>query len=108
MEDVEIGGKTIRKWDKVAIWYLSGNRDSAHFQDADRLMIDRPNVRQHLSFGYGIHRCLGNRLAEMQLTILWEEIMRRFSHVEVVGDAKYLNSSFIRGITDLPVRVHDL
>ena len=108
MEDVEIGGKTIRKWDKVAIWYLSGNRDSAHFQDADLLMIDRPNVRQHLSFGYGIHRCLGNRLAEMQLTILWEEIMRRFSHVEVVGDAKYLNSSFIRGITDLPVRVHDL
>ena len=107
MDDVEVGGKTIRKWDKVAIWYLSGNRDAAQFADADRLIIDRANVRQHLSFGYGIHRCLGNRLAEMQLTILWQEIMQRFAHVEVVGEANYLNSSFIRGITDLPVRVHD-
>ena len=107
MEDVEIGGQQIRKMDKLAIWYLSGNRDEGHFADANRLIIDRPNVRQHLSFGYGIHRCLGNRLAEMQLRILWEEIMARFRHVEVVGDAAYLNSSFIRGITDLPVRVHD-
>ena len=107
MEDVEIGGRQIRNMDKLAIWYLSGNRDESHFADANRLVIDRPNVRQHLSFGYGIHRCLGNRLAEMQLRILWEEIMARFSQVEVVGDAAYLNSSFIRGITDLPVRVHD-
>ena len=107
LEDVEIGGKTIRKWDKVAIWYMSGNRDVGHFEDADQLMIDRPNARQHLSFGYGIHRCLGNRLAEMQLKILWEEIMKRFEHVELVDEPKYLNSSFIRGITDLPVRAHD-
>lgn len=107
MEDVEIRGQTIKKWDKVAIWYLSGNRDEDHFADANRLIIDRPNARQHLSFGYGIHRCLGNRLAEMQLTILWDEIMKRFAEVEVVGEAKYLNSSFIRGITDLPVRVHE-
>ena len=107
MEDVEIGGHQIRKLDKLAIWYLSGNRDEGHFADPNRLIIDRPNVRQHLSFGYGIHRCLGNRLAEMQLRVLWEEIMARFSQVEVVGDAQYLNSSFIRGITDLPVRVHD-
>lgn len=107
LDDVEIGGQLIRKWDKLAIWYLSGNRDDSHFSDPNRLLIDRPNVRQHLSFGYGIHRCLGNRLAEMQLRILWEEIMKRFSHVEVVGEAKYLNSSFIRGITELPVVVHD-
>lgn len=107
MEDVEIGGHQIQKLDKLAIWYLSGNRDEGHFADPNRLVIDRPNVRQHLSFGYGIHRCLGNRLAEMQLRVLWEEIMARFSQVEVVGDAQYLNSSFIRGITDLPVRVHD-
>jgi cytochrome P450 len=107
MEDVEIGGYQIQKLDKLAIWYLSGNRDEGHFADPNRLVIDRPNVRQHLSFGYGIHRCLGNRLAEMQLRVLWEEIMARFSQVEVVGDAQYLNSSFIRGITDLPVRVHD-
>lgn len=107
LDDVEIGGQLIRKWDKLAIWYLSGNRDDNHFSDPNRLLIDRPNVRQHLSFGYGIHRCLGNRLAEMQLRILWEEIMKRFSHVEVVGEAKYLNSSFIRGITELSVVVHD-
>lgn len=107
MADVEIGGQQIRKMDKLAIWYLSGNRDETHFADANRLIIDRPAVRQHLAFGYGIHRCLGNRLAEMQLRILWEEIMARFDHVEVVGDPSYLNSSFIRGITDLPVRVHD-
>lgn len=106
MEDVELRGKTIKKWDKVAIWYVSGNRDEERIPEPNRLIIDRPNARQHLSFGYGIHRCLGNRLAEMQLMILWEEIMKRFAHVEVVGDAKYLNSSFIRGITDLPVRVH--
>ena len=89
MADVEIGGQQIRKMDKLAIWYLSGNRgDDSRFSDANRLIIDRPAVRQHLAFGYGIHRCLGNRLAEMQLRILWEEIMARFSHVEVVGDPK--------------------
>ncbi len=107
MQDVELGGRTIKKWDKVAIWYVSGNRDETRIADPNSLIIDRPNVRQHLSFGYGIHRCLGNRLAEMQLTILWEEIVKRFSRVEVVGDAKYLNSSFIRGITELPVRLHE-
>ena len=107
MEDVEVRGRQIKKWDKVAIWYVSGNRDDDHFEEPNQLIIDRPNVRQHLSFGYGIHRCLGNRLAEMQLRILWEEIMQRFAQVEVVGEAKYLNSSFIRGITELPVRVRE-
>ena len=106
MEDVEIGGKTIKKWDKVAIWYVSGNRDTDHFDNPNDLVIDRKGVRSHLAFGYGIHRCLGNRLAEMQLNILWEEILKRFEHVEVTGEAKYLNSSFIRGITELPVQVH--
>ena len=107
LQDTEIGGQQIKKWDKLAIWYVSGNRDERHFERPNDLIIDRPQARQHLAFGYGIHRCLGNRLAEMQLTILWEEIMRRFAHVEVVGEAQYLNSSFIRGITELPVQVHD-
>lgn len=107
MQDVEIRGRQIKKWDKVAIWYVSGNRDEERIPNPNRLIIDRPNVRQHLSFGFGIHRCLGNRLAEMQLTILWEEILKRFSRVEVVGDVQRLNSSFIRGITDLPVQVYD-
>ncbi len=108
MQDVELGGQLIRKWDKVVMWYLSGNRDEDAIPRANEFLIDRPNARQHLSFGFGIHRCIGNRLGEMQLNIIWEEIMKRFRHVEVVGRPKYLKSSFIRGITDLPVQVHDL
>mgnify|MGYP005715626559 FL=1 len=106
MEDVELQGKTIKKWDKVAIWYTSGNRDDDKFIEPHKLDIEREDARQHLSFGFGIHRCLGNRLADLQLKILWEEILDRFTSIEVVGDVKYLNSSFIRGITDLPVVAH--
>ncbi len=105
--DTEIRGQQIRKWDKVCIWYLSGNRDDERIPEPDRFQIDRPNVRSHLAFGFGIHRCLGNRLAEMQLQIVWEEILERFSDVEVVGEPKYLFSNFIRGITDLPVQVRE-
>ena len=108
LEDVELGGKTIREGDKVIMWYLSGNRDEEVFPDADRLMIDRPNARQHVSFGYGIHRCMGNRLAEMQLRVLWEEIMKRFHKVELAGDVERLPNNFIRGIKDVPVRLHPL
>lgn len=107
MEDTEIRGQKIKKWDKIAMWYVSGNRDEEKIPDANEFLIDRPNARQHLSFGFGIHRCVGNRLGEMQLRILWEEILKRFSKVDVVGDPKYLKSSFIRGITDLPVKVFD-
>jgi cytochrome P450 len=105
IEDTELGGQKIRKGDKVAMWYVSGNRDEEQFEDPDRLIIDRPNARKHVAFGYGIHRCLGNRLGEMQLRVLWEEIMKRFDHIEVVGDPVYLRSSFIRGIRELPVRI---
>ncbi|CDO59720.1 putative cytochrome P450 hydroxylase [Candidatus Phaeomarinobacter ectocarpi] len=108
LEDVELGGKTIRKGDKVVMWYLSGNRDEAVFPDADRLIIDRPNARQHVSFGFGVHRCMGNRLAEMQLRVLWEEIMKRFHTVEVVGEVERLSNNFIRGIASVPVRLHPL
>ena len=104
-EDAELGGEQIREGDRVCIWYLSGNRDEAAIKDANQFLIDRANVRQHLSFGFGIHRCLGNRLAEMQLRIIWEEILKRFKRVEVVGEPQYLRSSFIRGIRDLPVKV---
>jgi cytochrome P450 len=103
--DTELGGKQIRKGDKVAMWYVSGNRDSTEIEDADRFWIDRPNPRKHLAFGFGIHRCLGNRLGEMQLRVLWEEILKRFPKIEVVGDPVYLKSSFIRGIRELPVRI---
>lgn len=105
MRDIEMHGRTIRKWDKVCIWYVSGNRDDAGITDANRFLIDRPDARRHLSFGFGIHRCLGNRLAEMQLRIIWEEILKRFEAIELDGEPEYLNSSFIRGITELPVQV---
>lgn len=106
LEDAEVGGKLIRKGDKVAMWYVSGNRDEDKFENANDLIIDRHNARNHISFGFGIHRCMGNRLAEMQLRVLWEEIMQRFEHVEVVGDVKRVRSNFVRGYSELPVRLH--
>ena len=103
--DTEIGGQKIGKHDKICMWYISGNRDEDAFEDPNRFCIDREDARKHLSFGFGIHRCLGNRLGEMQLRILWEEIMQRFPNIEVVGDPVYLKSSFIHGIRELPVRI---
>ncbi|NKB98281.1 MAG: cytochrome P450 [Pseudomonadales bacterium] len=108
LEDYKLGGKQIKKGDKVVMWYLSGNRDESVFEDADKLIIDRSNARAHVSFGFGVHRCMGNRLAELQLRILWEEIMKRFHKVEVVGDIERLPNNFIRGIKDVPVRLHAL
>ncbi len=104
-QDYILGGEKIREGDRVVMWYLSGNRDEKVFPDADRLIVDRPNARSHVAFGFGIHRCMGNRLAEMQLRVLWEEIMQRFEKVELVGDVKRLPNNFIRGIAEVPVRV---
>jgi len=106
LEDVEFHGRTIRRGDKVVMWYVSGNRDAEVFDDAGKLIIDRRNAREHLSFGYGLHRCMGNRLAEMQLRVLWEEILRRFHSIEVVGEPVRVPSNFIKGYSELPVRVH--
>lgn len=105
-EDIELRGKTIRAGEQVLMWYISGNRDNEVIDRPDEFIIDRPNARHHVSFGFGIHRCMGNRLAEMQLRIVWEEIMQRFEFVEVVGEPERLLSSFVRGITRLPVQVH--
>ena len=105
-QDYEYGGKRMKAGDKVVMWYISGNRDEDVFENADRLVIDRPNARQHVSFGFGVHRCMGNRLAEMQLRVVWEEIMKRFRFIEVTGPVKRLKSNFIRGIRAMPVRVH--
>ena len=87
------------------MWYLSGNRDESAIENADRFIIDRARPRQHLSFGFGIHRCVGNRLAEMQLRILWEEILKRFPKIEVVGPPVRVKSHFVRGLVELPVRI---
>ena len=104
--DLEFRGQQLRKGDKIAMWYVSGNRDERVIPDPDRFWIDRPNARHHLSFGFGLHRCMGNRLAEMQLRVLWEEIMQRFSFVEVVGEPERVQSSFVRGYASLPVKLH--
>ena len=87
------------------MWYASGNRDDAAIEEPDRFIIDRARPRNHLSFGFGIHRCVGNRLAEMQLTILWEEILQRFPRIEVVGEPVRVNSCFVHGIASMPVRI---
>jgi len=104
--DVELGGKTICAGDKVVMWYVSGNRDESAIDNPDAFIIDRANPRYHLSFGFGIHRCMGNRLGEMQLRILWEEILQRFEHVEMVGEPERVQSNFVRGYTHLPVVLH--
>jgi cytochrome P450 len=105
LEDVELGGKLIRKGDKVAMWYVSGNRDEDVIPHADRFDIERENVRHHLSFGFGIHRCVGNRLGEMQLRIVWEEILKRFDTIEVMDEPRRVYSSFVKGYETLPVRI---
>ncbi|MFI4935934.1 MAG: cytochrome P450 [Caulobacterales bacterium] len=105
MADVEIGGKTIKKGEKIAMWYVSGNRDETAIERAGEFIIDRARPRQHAAFGFGIHRCLGQRLAEMQLRVVWEEILKRFPLIEVVGEPVRLNSNFVKGYTGLPVRI---
>ncbi len=104
--DVELGGKQIKKGDKLAMWYVSGNRDEEVIENPNEFRIDRKNARHHLAFGFGVHRCMGNRLAEMQLRIAWEEIMQRFSFIEVMEQPERVQSSFVKGYTTLPVRLH--
>jgi cytochrome P450 len=104
--DTELAGKRIKQGDKVAMWYVSGNRDEAVFDAPNELRIDRKNARQHLSFGLGVHFCMGSRLAEMQLRVLWEEALTRFRLIELVGEPVRVRSSFVKGYAELPVRVH--
>jgi cytochrome P450 len=106
--DTELAGKQIKAGDKVVMWYASGNRDEEAIDRANEFLIDRPRARQHLSFGFGLHRCMGNRLAEMQLRIVWEEIMQRFEMVEVVGEPQRVYSSFVKGYSKLPVKLRPL
>jgi cytochrome P450 len=106
LQDTELGGKVIKKGDRVVMWYVSGNRDSEVIENADRFIIDRARPRTHMSFGFGIHRCVGMRLAELQLKIIWEEILKRFDNIEVVGEPKRVYSSFVKGYETLPVRIN--
>ncbi len=104
--DTELGGKQIKKGDKVVMWYVSANRDETAIERANEFLIDRKNSKQHLSFGWGVHFCMGSRMAEMQLRVLWEECIARFREVEVVGEPVRVASCFVKGIQELPVRVH--
>ena len=108
MEDTILGGQQIKKGDRVVMWYVSGNRDERMIEQPYEFIIDREKPRQHLSFGFGIHRCMGNRLAEMQLRVIWEEILKRFDKVEVVGAPVRNKSTFIKGFSELPVRLHPI
>jgi cytochrome P450 len=104
--DTVLNGQHLKKGDKVVMWYASGNQDETVIDDPERLIIDRPNARRHLSFGFGLHRCMGNRLAEMQLRVMWEEIMTRFDKIEVKSEPKRIYSSFVKGYSELRVTLH--
>ncbi len=102
-QDFEFQGKKIKKGDKVVMWYVSGNRDDEVIERPNDYIIDRENPRRHISFGFGIHRCVGNRLAELQLQIIWEEIMKRFPVIEMAGEPKRSYSTFVKGYEHLDV-----
>ena len=106
LEDTVVGGQTIKKGDKVLMWYVSGNRDEEAIENPDAFIIDRERPRQHLSFGFGIHRCVGNRLAEMQLRVVWEEILKRWRFIEVMEEPRRVFSAFVKGYEYMPVRIH--
>jgi cytochrome P450 len=103
--DFEFEGHKIHAGDRVVMWYVSGNRDEEVIPDGDQLIIDRDRPRRHLSFGFGLHRCLGERLADMQLRIIWEEILKRFGRIEVVEEPKRVYSSFVKGYEVMNVRI---
>lgn len=104
-QDLMLNGQFIRKGDKVVMWYASGNLDERAIDRPDEFIIDRKDARNHLSFGFGVHRYMGNRLAEMQLRILWEEILKRFDHFEVVAEPEIVQSNFVRGYSKMMVKL---
>jgi cytochrome P450 len=104
-EDIEFGGKQIKKGDNVVMWYVSGNRDDEMIERPNDYIIDRPRPRQHLSFGFGIHRCVGNRLAELQLRVIWEEIAKRFPDIQVMEEPKRTFSTFVKGYERMLVTI---
>ena len=104
--DTELGGQQIKAGDKLALWYLSANRDESVFgEDADAIVVDRPNARRHLAFGHGIHRCVGARLAELQISVLLEEMAKRRMRVNVVGAPERVAACFVHGYRKLPVEI---
>jgi len=105
LADYEIRGRHIAKGDRVVMWYVSGNRDEEVIENADAFCVDRAQARHHVSFGFGVHRCMGNRAAEMQIRVLWEEILKRFSRIEVMAEPTRGMSNFILSYASMPVRL---
>tara|TARA_B100001142_G_scaffold306019_1_gene335479 strand:- start:484 stop:1812 length:1329 start_codon:yes stop_codon:yes gene_type:complete len=103
--DTELRGKKIKKYDQLLMWYLSANQDEDVFTNANVLDIERHNADRQLSFGYGIHFCMGSRIAELQLRIVWEEILKRFKRIEIQDEPERVFSSFVHGYSNLPVTV---
>lgn len=103
--DTVLEGQEIKAGDKLALWYLSANRDESVFPDADRIIVDRPNARRHLAFGHGIHRCVGARLAELQVAVLLEEMAKRRMRVNVLGEPERVSACFVHGYRKLPVEI---
>ncbi|WP_374139203.1 cytochrome P450, partial [Sphingomonas sp.] len=105
-QDTVLEGQQIKAGDKLALWYLSANRDESVFgADADKIVVDRPNARRHLAFGHGIHRCVGARLAELQISVLLEEMAKRRMRVNVVGEPERVAACFVHGYRKLPVTI---
>jgi len=105
LADTEIRGRKIKKGEKVVMWYVSGNRDEEVIDRPDEFLIDRERPRHHVAFGFGIHRCMGNRAAELQVRVLWEEILKRFARIEVIGEPVRISSNFILGYSKMMVRL---
>ena len=104
-QDAELEGQKIREGDKLALWYLSANRDESIFPNADRIIVDRENARRHLAFGHGIHRCVGARLAELQIGVLMEEMAKRRLRVNVTGEPERVAASFVHGYRKMPAEL---
>tara|TARA_R110000772_G_scaffold49100_17_gene112258 strand:+ start:164 stop:1477 length:1314 start_codon:yes stop_codon:yes gene_type:complete len=104
-QDTDLFGHKIKKGDKIILWYISANRDENVFPDADKLIVDRENARRHLAFGYGIHRCVGARLAELQIRILLEEMAKRRMQVNLTGEIKRVHACFVHGFRKMQVKL---
>ena len=103
--DVEIGGQTVREGERVAMLYGAGNHDPAVFPDPHRLDILRANASRNLSFGHGIHHCLGWRLGTMQLRVILQALLRSFPRYEVTSEPQYVASNFVRAMKSMRVRL---
>ena len=101
--DCRVADTDIAAGESCILWYPSANRDSAVFDEPFRFQVDRPDVR-HLAFGFGAHVCLGQHLARMEMSALFRELLRRVDRLELNGEPRYSQSTFVGGLKSLPIR----